>query len=56
MKREHLLDDLERALDLVAGPGDPDLPDHLRDLIRALYFELRRYRDALTHVTDETAR
>lgn len=62
MNRELVLDELERVLELAARAvadapapaGNPDLAVDVRDLVRALHFELRRYRDALTNAIADT--
>ena len=58
MNRDRIFDELEHVLDLAARAvanapapvGNPNLAVDVRDLVRALHFELRRYRDALTNV------
>lgn len=62
MNRDLVLDVLERVLDLAQAAvadaptpaADPDLVEDLRGLVSALYFVLRRYRDAITEVISDT--
>lgn len=64
MNPDLVLDNLDLALDLAAAivaeaPApevDPELADDLRGLLGALHFLLRRYRDAITTVTDNVGR
>lgn len=63
MNRDIVFDVLERVLSLAqaavadapALAADPDLVEDLRGLVSALYFVLRRYRDAITEVIGDTA-
>ena len=57
---ERVLDELELTLGIATKvvadspppAAQPQLAENVRDLICALYFELRRYRDALDGVID----
>ena len=61
MNRDIVLDILQRVLDLAqqtvaAAPvpvHHPELVDDLRALLSALYFVLRRYRDAIIEMIDD---
>jgi hypothetical protein len=62
MNRNAVFDVLERVLNLAqaavadapAPAADPDLVEDLRGLVSALYFVLRRYRDAIATVIGDT--